>query len=70
MPPVACRSHGAKSGKKSGMSFDFARKNAGRRKMPVGFMKKLKKFQGNWLVKLTNPVADGKLRFYIDCKQP
>ncbi len=52
------------------MRFDFARKNAGRRKMRVGFMKKLKKFQGNWLVKLTNPVADGKLRFYIDCKQP
>ena len=52
------------------MRFDFARKNAGRRKMPVGFMKKLKKFQGNWLVKLTNPVADRKLRFYIDYKQP
>ncbi len=52
------------------MRFDFVRKNAGRRKMPVGFKKKLKKFRNNWLVKLTNPVADRKLRFYIDYKQP
>ena len=52
------------------MRFDFVRKNVGRRKIPVGFKKKLKKFRNNWLVKLTNPVADRKLRFYIDYKQP
>ena len=38
--------------------------------MPVGFKKKLKEFRNNWLVKLTNPVADRKLQFYIDYKQP
>jgi hypothetical protein len=52
------------------MRFDFVRKSAGRRRMPVGFKRKLKKFSINWLVKLTNPVADRKLRFYIDYEQP
>lgn len=52
------------------MMFDFVRKSAGRRRIPFGFTRKLKKFRNNWLVKLTNPVADRKLRFYIDYEQP
>ena len=57
--------HGEKNGKKHGKRCVFVHKDAGHRKIPMLFMKKLKNLLNNWLAKLTNHVADRKLRFYI-----
>jgi hypothetical protein len=57
--------HGEKNGKKHGKRYVFVRKDADHRKIPMLSMEKLKNFLNNWLTKLTNHVADSKLRFYI-----
>jgi hypothetical protein len=58
--------HGEKNGKKHGKRYVFVRKDADHRKIPMLSMEKLKNFLNNWLTKLTNHVADRKLRFYIE----